>query len=128
MSSEATIKSLKSDSDGMTTYEYIVNHVDDCMSDMEKLVENLKRVDTTGQFVASTARYLSAIDREGFRVWINMLVEAAIEKDRERKYLGSLLEALWGGDYHERHEELSAADDNFRRVYKRLYGTNAHGI
>lgn len=118
-------KLLGSDSDGMDTYEYIVDHADTCLGDMECLVDNLKRVDINGQFMASTARYLNAIDRETFETWINKLVEATIEKDRERRYLGSLLEALWGKDYQERAHLLMETDNNFRRIYKRLFGKMA---
>ncbi len=109
------------DADGMATYEYIVNHVDTCIDDMPSLAANLKRADLTGQFLASTARFLAAVDRETFGAWIPLLVEAAIERDRERRYIGSLLEAIWGKDYADRADELREADDNFRRIYKRVY-------
>ncbi len=111
----------ESDADGMATYEYIVNNSDTCLDHMPALLDNLKRADQTGQFLASTARFLSAIDAETFRPWIALLVEGAIDKDRERRYIGSLLEAIWGHDYKDRAEELRASDDNFRRIYKRIY-------
>lgn len=114
-------KNLELDSDGMATYEYIVNNVDDCLDAMPGLLENLKRKDVSGQFLCSTARFLSAVDRDRFAEWIAPLVEGAIEKDRERKYIGSLLEAIWGKDYQERADELRVADDSFRRIYKRIY-------
>ena len=44
-----------------------------------------------------------------------------IDKDRERKYIGSLLEALWGADYHDNADKLRETDDNFRRIYKRMF-------
>lgn len=116
-----TLKSLSGDTDGMATYDYIVNNVDTCLDSMPELVENLRRVDISGQFLASTARFLCAVDREKFSGWITPLVEGAIEKDRERRYIGSLLQALWGNDYKERADELRAEDDNFRRIYKRIY-------
>lgn len=116
-----TLKSLAGDKDGMATYDYIVNNVDTCIDSMPELYDNLRRVDISGQFLASTARFLCAIDREKFAAWITPLVEGAIEKDRERRYIGSLLQAIWGNDYKERADELKAADDTFRRIYKRIY-------
>ncbi len=119
------LKTLVNDADGMSTYEYIVNNVETCLDDMEPLVEHLKQVDTTGQFLSSTARFLAAVDRERFNEWIAPLVEGAIEKDREHRYIGSLLDSIWGADYQERADELRATDDVFRRLYKRVYPTGA---
>ncbi|MDE6650570.1 MAG: hypothetical protein K2K45_11640 [Muribaculaceae bacterium] len=116
-----TLKSLSGDKDGMATYDYIVNNVDTCIDSMPELYDNLRRADISGQFLASTARFLCAVDREKFAGWITPLVEGAIEKDRERRYIGSLLQAIWGADYKERAEELKAEDDTFRRIYKRIY-------
>ena len=118
------LKNLSGDQDGMATYDYIVNNVDSCMEHMPELVENLRRADISGQFLASTARFLCAVDREKFAGWIQPLVEGAIEKDRERRYIGSLLQAIWGADYKERADELRASDDTFRRIYKRMYPGN----
>ena len=115
------MKNLSKDTDGMLTYEYIVNNIGECDDVMVDLIANMKRVDCSGQFVASTARYLAAIDREHFSLYISMLIEAVIEKDRERKYISSLLKGIWGDDYMERADELRESDDNFRRIYKRLY-------
>lgn len=114
-------KTLSKDPDGMVTYEYIVNNQDTCIDRMEELVDNLRRVDLTGQFLASSARFLNAVDSETFSPWIPVLIESAIEKDKERKYIGSLLESIWGSDYKERAEELSDSDDNFRKIYKRIF-------
>ncbi len=116
-----TLKNLSGDCDGMATYDYIVNNVDTCIDSMPELVDNLRRADISGQFLASTARFLCAIDRDKFADWITPLVEGAIEKDRERRYIGSLLQAIWGSDYKERAEELKTSDDTFRRIYKRVY-------
>ncbi len=116
-----TLKNLENDTDGMSTYEYIVNNFETCVDLMPDLVENLVRVDLTGQFLASSARFLSAVDREKFAEWIPVLIEGAIAKDRERRYIGSLLEAIWGPDYRQQAEQLKATDDNFRRIYKRIY-------
>lgn len=115
------LKSLTNDSDGMATYDYLANHVADCLLDMDFITDNLLRVDSTGQYLASSARFLSSVDRELFSPWIGKLIEGAIDKDRERKYIGSLLEAIWGPDYLERAQELSTTDHNFRRIYKRIY-------
>ena len=88
---------------------------------MPELIENLRRCDSSGQFLASSARFLAAVDRERFDCVLGTLIEGAIEKDRERRYIGSLLEAIWGADYQKHVDELRAADDNFRRIYKRIY-------
>lgn len=121
---DETFKTLTNDTDGMATYEWIVNNPEKCCSEsMEFLIENLKRCDISGQFLASSARFLSAIDREAYSQWIPQLVEGVIEKDREHRYIGSLLEAVWGADYKERAEQLRESDDNFRRIYKRLFST-----
>ena len=85
------------------------------------IIENIIRVDKTGQFDASTARYLNAIDKETFAEYISRLIAAAIEKDREHRYLGDLLQGIWGEDYAKHVDELNAKDDNFRRIYKRLF-------
>lgn len=118
MSSE---QNTRPEEEGMRIYEYIVDNAESEISNMEELIASLRNADTTGQFLCSTARYLAAVDRDRFGCWIAPLVEGAIEKDRDRKYIGSLLQALWGEDYCERAEELKASDDNFRRIYKRIY-------
>lgn len=109
------------DAEGMGIYEYIVDHVDTCEAEMAELICRLRLADQTGQFLASTARYLSAVDREKFDRWLTPLIEGAIEKDKDRRYIGSLLEGIWGEDYQSRAEELKEADSNFRRIYKRIY-------
>ncbi|MBD5304085.1 MAG: hypothetical protein K2G53_10310 [Muribaculaceae bacterium] len=111
--------------EGMRIYEYIVDNAENEELLMGDLVMKLRNADTTGQFLCSTARYLAAVDRERFCDWIAPLVEGAIEKDRDRRYIGSLLEALWGVDYKDRAEDLKQTDDNFRRIYKRLYDSSA---
>lgn len=115
------LKHLERDTDGMMVYDYIVNHVDSCDEDMDDLCSLLMQKDSTGQFLASSARFLNAVNSQRFRNVIANLVMNAIEKDRERRYIGSLLEALWGQDYKDRAYELSMADENFRRIYKRIY-------
>lgn len=109
------------DHEGMAVYQHIVDHCDTCLDQMSELISKLKEVDQSGQFLASTARYLAAIDREKFNPWIAPIIEAAIDKDRERKYIGSLLQAIWGEDYEDRVDALAAEDNNFRRIYKRIH-------
>jgi len=117
-------KLLAADTDGMATYEYIANNVDSILEMLPMLISNLERVDKSGQFLCSTARFLAAVDRERFKQSIGQLIASAIDKDKERKYLSSMLSAIWGKDYMEHAEELKATDDNFRRVYKRVYDNN----
>lgn len=118
---QALKKKLQGDPNGLLTYEYIANHIGQVDDIMSELVENIIDVDRSGQFVVSTARYLHAIDREKYAQDIDLLIKAAIAKDRERAYLPDLAATIWGNDYQGRAQELSAADDNFRRIYKRLY-------
>ena len=106
---------------GMAIYEYIVDNCEKCSDEMPDLIARLKEADTSGQFLASTARYLAAVDRETFEPWLAPLIEAAIDKDRERRYIGSLLKAIWGEDYEEHVDELRQSDNNFRRIYKRIH-------
>ena len=114
-------KKLSRDPNGLLTYEYIANNIDSIDDIMPQLVDNMIMVDPKGQFVASTARYLHAIDPVKYASAIDTLVKAAIDKDREHAYLPDLIMALWGPDYQENAAEISAHDDNFRRIYKRLY-------
>ena len=118
---EDILKQLSKDPDGLLTYEYIANHIGECDDSMEALVQNMINVDASGQFTVSAARYLNAINPEAYAQQISRLIAAAIEKDRERRYIGELLQSIWGDDYATRVDELNATDDNFRRIYKRLY-------
>ena len=111
---------MRKDEDGLATYEYIANNIGNCDDIMPKLVENIIQVDRNGQFVVSTARYLHAIDKDKYAESIDTLIKAAIERDREHKYIPDLLSSIWGADYAERVEELNK-DDNFRRIYKRVF-------
>lgn len=116
-------KRLEKDDSGLLTYEYIANNINNANfpQEVDELVDNIIRVDKTGQFVVSSARYLNAIDKETFAPQIDRLIKAAIVADRERAYLGVLAASIWGDDYKERATTLIASDDNFRRIYKRLY-------
>ena len=116
------LNKLKQDENGLLTYEYIANNINNGVEDvMDELIDNMIAVDKTGQFVVSTARYLNAIDKDKFATHIDRLIKAAIVADRERSYLPDLAASIWGNDYKEKAAQLSAADDNFRRIYKRLY-------
>lgn len=122
---EEDIKTLKRDPDGLQSYEYLANHIGECDPDsIEAIIDNMERVDLTGQFMASAARYLNAIDSEGYRPAVRRLVAATIDKDREHKYLPDLLQGLYGSDYEVNAKSLCATDDNFRRIYKRLFPTS----
>lgn len=119
---ESDIRSLKQDSDGLLTYEFIANHIEELDNDnLDSLVDNMINVDPTGQFLASAARYLNAIDAARYSAAVSRLVAATIDKDREHRYLTDILTGIYGSDYQDRAAELSAADNNFRRIYKRLY-------
>ena len=99
----------------------LANNMGSIDNDLPALVDNMILKDRTGQFVVSTARYLNAIDRDKYAPSIDLLVKAAIAKDRDHVYLAYLASSLWGSDYKEHAAELSAKDDNFRRIFKRLY-------
>lgn len=121
---ETLKKQLSADPDGLLTYEYIANHITDCGDIMPDLVENMIRIDLSGQFLVSAARYLAAIDRQAYSADIDRLVAAAIDRDRERRFIADLLPALWGEDYADHVVELAEADNNFRRIYKRVVVQN----
>ena len=106
-------KAVGKDPDGLLTYEYIANHIGEIDEVLDELIDNMISVDLNGQFLVSAAHYLHAID--GVRY------HGAIDRDREHRYIGDLLPALWGEDYASHVAELSAADNNFRRIYKRLF-------
>lgn len=118
-------KILKNDTDGLASYEYLVNHSEDEIAALTPVIDKIIAVDTTGQFVSSAARYLSATEPERYADVIDRLINAAIEKDKERSYLPALLSSIWGEDYMERAEQLRETDDNFRRIYKRVHNVGA---
>ncbi len=117
-------KKLAKDPNGLMTYEYIANNIERIDSILPELVDNIISVDRTGQFITSTARYLNAINAEKYASAIDTLIKAAISRDREHMYLADLISGIWGEDYRERADELCKSDDNFRRIYKRLYPTS----
>ena len=115
-------KRLRLDPDGLLSYAFLANNMGACTpEDLTELIDIMRTVDLTGQFLASAARYLHAIDPDGFEEQVRTLVAATIDKDREHKYLPELMTSLYGADCLERREQLCASDDNFRRIYKRLY-------
>lgn len=114
-------KRLKDDPDGLLTYEYIANNIETIDEDLDTLIDNIISVDLSGQFTASTARYLHAIDAARYAAAVGRLVAATIDKDREHRYLPDVLSGIYGQDYNDHADELSASDDNFRRIYKRLF-------
>lgn len=118
-------KRLSNDPDGLLSYEYIANHIGSPDLEIDFLVNNIIRVDTNGQFTGSAARYLHAIDANAFAAQIDTLIAATIDRDREHRYLPALMQGIYGDDCESRAAELSVADNNFRRIYKRLYPTSA---
>lgn len=119
---EDDIKTLRQDADGLASYEYLANNIDSISTDdLGLLVENMTNVDKNGQFLASAARYLQAIDPERFAEPIRSLTAATIDKDREHRYLPDLMISLYGDDYQAKAPQLILSDNNFRRIYKRLY-------
>ncbi len=117
-------KKLAKDPNGLLTYEYIANNIDNIDPILPELVDNIIAVDNIGQFIVSTARYLNAIDPQKYASAIDTLIKAAIAKDREHRYLADLISGIWGDDYREHAAELCQSNDNFRRIYKRLYPTS----
>ena len=116
---------LEDDPDGLVTYEYIANNIENCFDELEWLIENMTRVDLVGQVLASAARYLNAIDPVKFAEPVRKLVAATIDRDREHRYLPDLILSIYGEDYEEKAPRLMAEDNNFRRIYKRLFPTAA---
>ena len=49
------------------------------------------------------------------------MAEAAIDRDREHRYLSQLLPSLWGENFMENADQLRLSDNNFRRIFKRIY-------
>lgn len=106
---------------GMDIYEQIVNSEASNPTRLPQLVEQLEAADDTGQYLCSASRYLSAMNPAEYSPLISRMVETAIDRDRERRYISQLLPALWGDDYMLRAEQLKLSDNNFRRIYKRIH-------
>lgn len=109
------------DADGMTSYEFLVNNIYGDNELIDNTVKDIISSDTSGQFSASAARFLAAIDSSSFAPQIDELLHSAIDKDRDKQYLPALLPAIWGEDYMSRAESLRESDDNFRRIFKRVH-------
>ena len=118
---EDDIKALASDNDGLANYEYLANNIGRCNDDIPTIIDNMQRVDLTGQYMASAARFLHAIDAEHYADAVHRLVALTIDRDRERRYLGDLMTSIYGENYAEKAPQLIASDNNFRRMYKRLF-------
>lgn len=117
---------LSGDTDGLKTYEYLANNLDSLTEEeLAWLVDNMARVDLSGQFLASGARYLNALDAERYADSVRRMVALTIDRDREHRYIGDLIESIYGADYAQHAVELSRDDNNFRRMYKRLYPDGA---
>ena len=119
------LSKLKADKDGLEIYEYLANNVGDETLEVDTLIDLLSDVDTTGQYMASAARFLNAIDRERFEDAVRRLVSLTIDRDREHCFLMQLMSSIYGDDFAEHADELAASDNNFRRIFKRLYPSGA---
>lgn len=123
---EKEIKELKDrDKDGLLIYECIANNAGQDDAYLPELCKALAEVDLSGQFTASAARFLHAVDSTGYADLVRPLVSATIDLDRERKYLGDLFQCLYGPVEDLDVAAMSAADNNFRRMYKRLFADTA---
>lgn len=112
---------MQSTDKAMEIYEALVDAESSAPDRMPALVADLVANDETGQYLCSGARYLGALNRTGYGEYINTMVEAAIDRDREHRYIAQLLPALWGDDFMERSRQLRLCDNNFRRIFKRIY-------
>lgn len=123
---EKEIKELKDrDKDGLLIYECIANNAGQDDACLPELCKALAEVDHSGQFTASAARFLHAVDSTRYADLVRPLVSATIDLDRERKYIGDLFQCLYGPVEGLDVAAMSAADNNFRRMYKRLFADTA---
>ena len=60
---EDVLRKLKKDEDGLATYEYIANNIGQCDEIMPELVNNIIKVDRSGQSVSYTHLTLPTILR-----------------------------------------------------------------
>lgn len=107
--------------DGLASYEILVNNIGGDKQLIVNAIRDIISCDATGQFCASAARFLSAMDSGSFADEIDSLLKAVIDKDRDKHYMPALLSAIWGDDYMIRADELRDTDDNFRRIFKRVH-------
>lgn len=116
------ISRLEKDPDGLITYEYLANHLENMSAEeLDAVIDNMARVDLSAQYLASGARYLHALDGDFFATQVKRMVALTIDRDREHRYIADLMTAIYGTDYTARAVELATDDNNFRRMYKRLY-------
>ncbi|MCM1318928.1 MAG: hypothetical protein NC217_00925 [Muribaculaceae bacterium] len=107
--------------DGLAPYELLVNNIGGDKQLINSAVNDIVACDSSGQFCASAARFLHAMDPQAYITEIDSLLKALIDKDREKHYMPALLPAIWGDDYMIRADELRDMDDNFRRIFKRVH-------
>lgn len=119
------IKNCLKNADGLKTYEFIVNHLHELSNEqLTEVVNNLAQIDHTGQYLASGVRYMNGIDSFKYSHHIKHMTALTIDRDREHNFIGDLISNLYGADYYDRVTEFSD-DDNFRRMFKRLYPDGA---
>lgn len=117
---------LQNNPDGLKAYEYLVNNLDTLTPDvLDQIVDIIITADPTGQYLTSSSRFLNAIDSQAYAPQVKRMVALVIDRDREHRYIPDLIEALYGPDYKENASRLATDDNNFRRMYKRLYPEGA---
>ena len=105
----------------MRVYEAMVDAESTASDRLDSVVAELIACDETGQYLCSGARYLHALNGPKYEKLVNAMVEAAIDRDREHRYLSQLLPSLWGENFMENADQLRLSDNNFRRIFKRRY-------
>lgn len=116
---------IESDSDGLKTYEYLVNHLNDLTDEeLTEIIDKMARLDHSGQYLASGIKYMNGLDHDRYAQHIKRMTSSVIDRDREHKYIGDLISLLYGADYYDRVPDL-LDDNNFRRMYKRLFPDGA---
>lgn len=112
---------VKEDTAGLKTYEFMVNHLDELTDDqLVDVIDHMATVDHSGQYLASGVRYMNGVDRAKYSSHISRMTSMIIDRDREHRYISELITSLYGADYYDHVKEL-AKDNNFRRMYKRLF-------
>lgn len=118
-------KDLEKDVTGLKTYEFLINNLFSLSDDnIISIIDKMSDIDNTGQYIASSARYLNAVDSNHFRDIVKKLVSIIIDKDREHRYIKDVMTAIYGEDYLEKSASYSD-DNNFRRLFKRIHPTGA---
>lgn len=118
---EEQIKTFEKTADGMKTYEFLVDNLEQLTDEqLVEIVNHLAEVDHSGQYLASGIRYLNGVDKFKYSHHIDRMVAVTIDKDREHKYISELMMYLYGAEYYNHITDFEN-DDNFRRMYKRLH-------